>query len=173
MIQYIEKYSAALYYTFGLVCLGFFLFQRIDGCSLKIGHACPELLLIAVVAAGLFFREWTGFWFGLFCGIALDTVAASSRCFYSFALMTVGFLSGFAFHFLLNRNIKSAMLAGTFFSILFFSSSWFFLCFLKGDPSALQMYLTYYLPSAIYTAVFMLPFFYFVRWLAKRNILEK
>lgn len=170
MINYIEKYTATLYYELGFLCLGLFLFQRISGLSLRIGTATPVLLIPAVIAIGCFLREWTGFWFGLVCGIALDTAINGSACFHTLALMLTGFSAGLLFHYVFNRNIKSAIIAGTLGSFLFFAAKWFFLDFLVGDASALDMLLRYHIPSAFYTALFMIPFFFFVKWLAGRHL---
>ena len=173
MINYIDKYRSTLYYELGLLCFGLFLLQRISGLSLKIGTATPVLLVPAVIAVACFLREWTGFWFGLCCGVALDTVVNGTACFHTFALMLIGISAGLLFRYFFNRNIKSAVIVGTLGSLIYFIARWLFLDFLTGDSAALSILLRYHLPSALYTALFMIPFFYFVRWLAARHLIQQ
>lgn len=172
MINYIEKYSPSLYCILGFFCMLLFWFQRIPGCSLKIGTAMPLVLLSAVITIACFLREWAGFWFGLFCGIALDSVLLGSYCFYTLSLAFIGVLSGLTFRFFMNRNIKAVIIAGTLFSLLFFVLKWLFLRVIKGDASLLLFLLKYDIPSALYSAVFIIPLFYFVRHISKKHIVE-
>lgn len=173
MINYVEKYHSFLYCILGLIGFGVYLFQRIDGLSLKVGNAVPVLLVPFVIVIACFLREWTGFWFGLVCGIALDTTANGTAIFHTLVLMLLGVSAGLIFRFYMNRNIKSAIIVGAAGSAIFFLLKWFFLDFLSGDPSAGQLLVGYHFPSAIYTAIFTIPFFYLVRFLSKRHLMHQ
>ena len=173
MINYIEKYHHHMYYSLILFCFGIFLLQRIDFFTLKIGGAVPVLLVSALIVIACFLREWTGFISGLICGIALDTVTNGSYCFNTIALMLLGTAVGLTFRLLLNRNIKAIIIIGLLSSLLYFLSRWLFLDLLCGDASAVQILLRYHLPSAIYTAVFVIPFFYYVKWLCNKYLIQK
>lgn len=173
MINYVEKYHHHLYYSLVLWCFGVFILQRIEPFSFKIGTAYPLLLLPAVMVIACFLREWTGFFTGLLCGIALDTVTNGTQYFNTIIFMLFGAGVGLIFRFLLNRNIKAMIIVSALGSCLFFLLKWFFLDLLNGDPSASALLLRYYLPSAIYTSLFAIPFFYYVRWLCNRNLIEQ
>lgn len=173
MINYIEKYHSHLYYAIGLICFGLFILQRIPMLSLKIGNACPLLLLPVVMVTACILREWTGFWTGLTCGIALDTVQNGSFCFNTIVLLLFGVSFGLLFRFLLNRNIKSIILMGFIGSFVFFMVRWFFLDFIAGDASALDILIKYEIPSAIYTALFVIPFFFIFKKLCKKHLVEQ
>ncbi|MBQ4131256.1 MAG: rod shape-determining protein MreD [Clostridia bacterium] len=173
MINYVEKYHHHMYYSLVLWCFGVFILQRIEPFSLKIGTAFPELLLPAVIVIACFLREWTGFLAGLLCGIALDTVTNGTQCFNTITLMLFGVSIGLIFRFLLNRNIKAMIIVSILGCFLFFLLKWFFLDLLNGDSSATMLLFKYHIPSAIYTSLFAIPFFYYVRWLCKRHLIEQ
>ena len=173
MINYIEKYHHHIYYSLVLLCFGIFVIQRIDFFTLKIGTAFPVLLVPAVAAIACFLREWTGFISGLLCGIALDTVTNGTLYFNTFVLMLLGVTVGLIFRYFLNRNIKAMIIVSIFISLVYFLLKWLFLDLLPGDPSALQMLLKYHLPSAAYTALFAIPFFYYVKWLCKKYLIAQ
>lgn len=173
MIKYIEKYHSHLYFILGFACFFLFFFQRIPGLSLKIGNAYPLLLLPAVMVVGALLREWTGFVTGLVCGIALDTFQSGSSCFNTLAFIFIGAGFGLIFRYLLNRNIKSIILAGSVGSFLFFFVRWFFLVLLAGDTSAGRYLFKYAIPSAIYTALFVIPFFFGFEKLCKKYLVQQ
>lgn len=173
MINYIEKYHHHIYYSLVLLCFGIFILQRMEWFSLKIGTAVPVLLVSAVMVIACFLREWTGFISGLICGIALDTVTNGSSCFNTITLMLLGLATGLVFRFLLNRNIKAMIIVAFLGNIAFFVLKWMFLDFLAGDSSAIDLLIRYHLPSAIYTAIFAIPFFYYVKRLCKKHLIQQ
>lgn len=173
MINYIEKYHHHIYYSLVLLCFGIFVLQRIDFFTLKIGTAFPVLLVPAVIVIACFLREWTGFIAGLLCGIALDTVTNGTQYFNTLVLMLLGAAVGLVFRFLLNRNIKAMIIVSIIVSLIYFLLKWLFLDLFTGDASAFTILLKYHLPSALYTAVFAIPFFYYVRWLCKKYLIAQ
>lgn len=173
MINYVEKYHHHMYYSLVLCSFGIFILQRVEPFSLKIGTAFPELLLPAVIVIACFLREWTGFLAGLLCGIALDTVTNGTQFFNTITLMLFGVSVGLIFRFLLNRNIKAMIIVSVLGSLLFFLLKWFFLDLLTGDASATMLLFKYHIPSAIYTSLFAIPFFYYVDWLCKKHLIEQ
>ena len=173
MINYVEKYHHHLYYSLVLLCFGIFILQRIEPFSLKLGTAFPILLVPAVMVIACFLREWSCFVSGLLCGIALDTVTNGTQCFNTITLMLLGAAVGLIFKFLLNRNIKAMIIVSVLGSILFFLLKWFFLDLLGGDASASALLIKYHLPSAVYTSLFAIPFFYYVKHLCKKYLVEQ
>ena len=133
----------------------------------------PALLIPAVMVIACFLREWCGFIAGLFCGIALDTVTNGTQIFNTLTLMVLGAAVGLVFRFLLNRNIKAMIIVSVLGNILFLLLKWLFLDLFAGDSSAFDLLFKYHLPSAIYTSIFAIPFFYFVRWLCKKYLIEQ
>lgn len=173
MINYVEKYHHHLYYTLVLWCFGIFILQRIEPFNLKIGTAYPVLLVPAVMVIACFLREWSGFIAGLLCGIALDTVTNGTQYFNTLALILLGVATGLTFKLLLNRNIKAMLIVSVLGSLLYFALKWLFLDLFGGDPSATQLLIRYHLPSAIYTSLFAIPFFFYTRYLCKKHLIEQ
>lgn len=173
MINYVEKYHHHLYYSLFLWCFGIFILQRVEPFSLKIGTAVPVLLVPAVMVIGCFLKEWSGFISGLLCGIALDTVTNNTQYFNTLALMILGVAVGLTFKLLLNRNIKAIIIVSVLGNLLYFLLKWFFLDFWSGDPSSTQILIKYHLPSAIYTSLFAIPFFYYTRHICKKYLIEQ
>ena len=172
MIDNVEKYSVWLYCTIGLSCFFLLIFQKTPGLSLTLGTATPMLLVPFVVVISCFLREWTGVFFGLFCGIGMDVFLAGSRCFNTIAMILVGTLAGLLYHYIFNRNIKSVIIGSIIFSFGFCFARWLYLCVFTGDSSAFLMLIRYEIPSALYTAIFIIPFYYFIRWLTKRHLVH-
>lgn len=172
MIDNVEKYQPQIYGILGFICLAVFFLQRTPFLDLSISTATPVLLVPMVVVIACFLKEWTGFWFGFASGVALDVFSADSRIFNTVVLMLIGTLSGLLFHFLFNRNIKSAIIGGFIFSFLYVFLRWIFLTVFLGDGSMFLMLVKYEIPSAVYTALFVIPIFYIVKKLCKRYIIH-
>lgn len=172
MIDNVQKYNISLYGILGLNCFFLLILQRAPGLSLTIGTATPALLVAMVVVIACFLKEWTGFLFGLVCGIGLDVFSSGSRSFNTVCLLIIGAFAGILYHYFFNRNIKSVIIGGTIFSFIYFILRWFYLCLLEGDSSALLMLVRYDLPSALYTSFFAIPLFYYIRWLVKRHLIR-
>lgn len=172
MIDNSERYSISLYCTLGLTCFLLLIMQKTSGLSLTMGTATPVLLVPMVVAVSCFLREWTGFLFGLFCGIGMDIFSSGSRCFNTIAMILVGAFAGLLYHYIFNRNLKSVIIGSVIFSFGFCFIRWVYLCLFAGDGSAFLMLIRYEIPSALYTSVFILPFYYFTKHLANRHLIR-
>lgn len=173
MINYIEKYHSHLYYILTLCLFGLFVLQRIPYLSLTVATATPTLLLPAIIIIACFLREWTGFWTGLISGIALDTVTNGTSCLNTILFLLIGTAAGLVFRLFLNRNIKAAIILTLILSLAYYLIKWLFLDLFAGDSSALSLLFYYHLPSALYTAAFAFPFFYFVRWISQKYLIEQ
>ena len=172
MINNVEKYHPYIYGVLGLFSFLLFVLQRLSGLSLKISTATPVLLLPLVIVIACFLKEWVGFWFGFASGVMLDIFMADSRIFNTIAFIVVGIGAGLLFHYFFNRNIKAVILGGLIICFVYFFFKWLFLSVFKGDASAFALLCRYEIPSAIYSAVFLVPFFFFVKKLCKKYIIH-
>ncbi len=173
MINNVEKYHPYIYGILGIFSFMIFVLQRISGLSLKISTATPVLLLPLVIVIACFLKEWVGFWFGFASGVMLDIFMADSRIFNTIAFIVIGLGAGLLFHYLFNRNIKAVVLGGLAVCFVYFFFKWLFLSVFMGDPSAFKILFKYEIPSAIYSSVFLIPFFFLVRNLCKKYIIQK
>lgn len=135
--------------------------------SLKIGNAVPVMSVAAVVTVAFYYGEWWGFTAGILSGIFADAVTSGSYCFNAVMLLLIGLCSGILLRKYLNRNIFSALtLSGVANGIYFLISGMFFLAN-NGAFQGAEYLLLHSLPSAVYSALFIIPF-YFIGKLIKK-----
>lgn len=163
-----KLHPAILYSVIALFFFVVFLIGKIPGLSFKIYNATPFLLLPALLAATMFFKEWFGFLAGLIIGFMADTVTPGTMCLNTFLLMLLGLAAGLMSSYLLNINIRSALALSFLCSAVYFAVRWFFLVFLGSEPDKLSYLLQISLPSAVYTALFIIPFYFLFKWYYKR-----
>lgn len=128
--------------------------------TLTIGHAAPITLIPLVVAVSLFYGEWYGAATGLFVGALMDSSMSGSSCFNTLTVMLLGLLCGVLSSYYMNKNIRSAgclSLGATF--LYLFTRQTFFYSF-KGITVGAEYYSTYFIPSVVYTAIFIVPFYF-------------
>ena len=154
--------------NFGIIFVLFLL--RYSGVLiLKIGQAAPVIILPLIVAIAIFFGELSGFTAGLFAGILMDTQVVGSSCFNVFALMLLGLISGLCSTYLLNKNLKSALCLSLCTSFIYFLFRYLVLFVFKGITFSFDYVISYFLPSVIYTSIFILPCYYFEKFLSKHS----
>lgn len=135
--------------------------------SLKIANAVPVMSIAAVITVAFYYGEWWGFTAGVISGIFADAVTSDTFCFNAMILLLIGILSGVLLRKYLNRNIFSALaISGAASGIYFFFNGIFFI-FHNGALQGAQYLLLHSLPSAVYSALFIIPF-YFIGKLIKK-----
>ncbi|MBO7217563.1 MAG: hypothetical protein J6V50_02565, partial [Clostridia bacterium] len=108
----------------------------------------------------VFYGEWYGAAAGLFAGALMDSSMSGSSCFNSLAVMMIGLLSGVLASYFMNKNVRSAacLSLGSAFLYLFTRQTFFYS--FKGIAVDAEYYSTYFIPTAIYTALFIIPFYF-------------
>ncbi len=135
--------------------------------SLRIINAVPVMSIAAVITVAFYYGEWWGFTAGILSGIFADAVTSDSFCFNAMMLLFIGILSGVLLKKYLNRNIFSALaLSGAASGIYFFFNGIFFVSH-NGALQGFEYLLLHSLPSAVYSALFIVPF-YFIGKLIRR-----
>lgn len=142
-----------------------------SGASIKILTANPMAAIALLVAVIMFSSEAAGVFTGAALGIVLDSVTSTPIGFNTVTLIVISFAATLASHYLFNRNIKSALTLCLICSFLYFFARWIAGFAFAGDTEASFSYLfRYAAPSAVYTTLFMVPFFYIEkRLLVSRN----
>ncbi len=128
--------------------------------TLKIGGAVPNLLIPLSLSIALFYSEAVGAWSGLCIGILIDSVSAENSFFSTLYFFIGVSLCSVMTARLLNRNFKSAACLS-----LGMSFGYFFLKYLisfpfKGISVNYDYFVLTLIPSAVYTAVWILPFYF-------------
>ncbi len=145
-----------------------YLMGRTPFLSFKIGNIAPFLLLSALMALCMFFNEWYGFIFGIVCGILKDCSAVGTGCFNTIALMLIGAVAGFVASRFLNKNFKAAAMLTFVAAILYFALHFTASVLFSAEVNKLGYFLTISLPSAVYSTLFIIPFYFLFKFLYKR-----
>lgn len=125
-------------------------------------------LIPAVVCAAMFERELPGMFFGVFAGLLWDSASASGSNYNAFLLTILAFVCGALITHMMRNNFLTAILLSTG-ALLVYGSC----CFVRdlvigGHLDGAYKILTFYLPSGLYSLLF-LPVLYFpIRALEKR-----
>lgn len=144
-------------YTALFVLLFFLTYTPVS--FLRIGNASPFVFVAAVVCVAFYYDARLAFWAGLISGVFCDAVASQPSAFNALALCIIGFASGILVQYYINKNIFSALALSGLASAVYFFADWF-VSFVKGVPDNFELLLFYALPSAVYSALFIIPFYF-------------
>ena len=162
-----KRFSYVVYIGIAVLYLFIFILSRIPGLSLTLFGITPILLIPALVAGAMFFKEIFGMIAGIYVGVLLDSAAATG--FFNTALFTLlGAITGIVAVHLLNRNLRAAVVLTLIISFLYYFSKWFFYILFGNEPQKLDYLLQITIPSCIYTAIFIIPFYFLFRFIHKR-----
>lgn len=136
--------------------------------DLSISTATPMFFLPLICAISCFSSLWGSVAAGLVAGALLDSV---SNGFYSFNIIAFLIISVFVWllsNNLFNKNIGAAFTLTLITAVLYKFLWWFVNYFFILDiRESFALLLQYALPSALYSAVFIVPLFYTYKWLNK------
>ncbi len=137
--------------------------------DIGINNAVPFTVLPLLVAYSVFATPLKSFFVGLICGICIDSVAVGAYCFNALCLMLTALIVCLTANNLFNKNIWAALVISLVTAILYFTLNWliFYMPALSAEEN-LTYILSYAFPSAVYTALFILPFYYLFRYLSKK-----
>lgn len=141
-----------------------------SGASIAISTANPMAALALLVAFIMFSSEIAGVLTGLAIGIVLDSVTSTPIGFNSLTLTVISLAAVLISHYLFNRNIKSALTLCLLCSFAYFFARWLVGFAFTGNTEDSFVYLIRYAaPSAVYTTVFIIPFFYIEKRIFKEH----
>lgn len=136
------------------------LLQNTDGLLPSVFGFRAMPLIPAVVCIAMFERELPGMFFGVFAGLLWDCVSPVGGNLYAILLAIFAFTCGALITHLMRNNILTALLlsgsASVLHMLLFFLKEYIF----SGRFDGAYKLLTFYIPSLIYTMIFV-PILYF------------
>ncbi len=158
------------------ICLALILLltsvlQNTDGFFPQLFGVRALLLIPAVVCISMFERDIYGMLLGLFAG-ALWDVFASGASFNALFLLTVGFICGTLINTIMRNNVVTAGILSVAAILFYVIVYWLFNYVFAGLDSAAFMLLRYYLPSVVYTALFIPLTFIIIRNIEKHFSVE-
>lgn len=140
------------------------LFDTIGAIDISIKSASPLLCLPLLCGYAIFASVQGGAFAGFIIGAMLDGTASGSYCFNTVCFMLLGVFVSLAANNLFNKNIRAAVALSLITAAIYFTARW--LCFMAFGVSirnSLTYLLNFALPSAVYSAIFIFPFFYVYR----------
>ncbi|MBE6781350.1 MAG: rod shape-determining protein MreD [Ruminococcaceae bacterium] len=126
----------------------------------NIGQAVPLILLPAALSISIFYSENIGLLTGFLTGVFIDSVSSDSSCFNTL-FFTIGcaVCSVLSSRFL-NRNLKAALCLSAGMSFLYFMLKYIIYFVFFGVSVNYDYFILYLIPSAVYTAVWVFPFYF-------------
>lgn len=128
----------------------------------------PAMLLVPLtVCIAMFERSIPGMCFGVLAGVLWDFALSGGDGFFSVMLTAVGFMSGALVTFLFRNNIRAALLLslGALSSCNVFH--WLMFIVRKGYEGGAELLFSRYIPSVIYSMVFVFVYYYIVSLIFK------
>lgn len=150
-----------------LILLLISVLQNTDGFFPQIFGVRALLLIPAVVCMAMFERDLFGMVLGLFAG-ALWDMTASGASFNALFLLTVGFLCGTLINTIMRNNVITAFILSTVSALIYNIGYWLIHHFFSGFDKAAFILLRYYLPSTVYTVIFVPLIFIVIRAVEKK-----
>ena len=132
--------------------------------SIKILSANPMLPLALLVACCMFSSELTAAFTGLLVGIFTDSAASTPQGFHAAVFMLIAVAVSLIAKHLFNNNIFASFALCLLCSIFYYVLRWIFcLAFSLSFTENLTYLMRTAFPSALYTAIFIIPFYYLER----------
>lgn len=139
-----------------------FLFPAVYG-------ARPVLAVPLVVAVALCEGEVGGGAVGVAAGLLWDLSGLAVFGFHGFFLMFIGLAVGLLVRTVFHPSVLPALLLSLCAVFLMELISWFFLDYMTGGQDFVRSFFNTILPTAVYTFAFVVPFFFWVRFLQKKT----
>jgi rod shape-determining protein MreD len=146
-----------------------FFALRYSGLSfLSIGQAVPLILLPLAVSISIFYSENIGLLTGLITGAFMDSVSTESSCFNTIFMVIACMVCGLLSSTFLNKNLKAAICLSVGASFAYFILKYLIFFSFFGMSVDYSYFTLYLIPSAVYTSVWIIPFYFLNKKLSER-----
>lgn len=151
-----------------LIFFSVIILDSTKGFDISIKTAAPFLLLPMLLAFAVFGSTSKSAVLGLVLGACADSVASGSYCFNTIVLLIIGTAACLCANNLFNKNIRATVVLSFIFSIIYYFAQWvIFHAIGHTSKAALEYLFSFSLPSAMYTSIFILPFYFIFRYFDK------
>lgn len=131
------------------------------------------LIIPALVAVSMFEKSMAGLFFGAVSGILWDFASAKGDGFFSVLLAATGYLICVLLTYFMRNNIYSAVIINTVCCVAVNVIYWLWFIFAKGYEGAFSVLFSFYLPSALFTSLFIFIYYYLVSFVVKITTKER
>ena len=149
------------------------VFQHTDGAIPSLFGAKAMLLVPLVVAIAVHERSINGLFFGALAGILWDFATVRGDGFFSVFLACVGFFSGCLVTYLMRNSALTNFILSLVATGTVNVGYWFFFILRRGYEGSADVLFGYYLPSALYTVLFAVVYYYIVGAIHKNTLKRK
>ncbi|MBQ3563066.1 MAG: rod shape-determining protein MreD [Clostridia bacterium] len=163
------NYRRYVYHTvLFLICILLYLWQNSINAFPEIAGLRAIPVIPFVICVTMFNPETAGFVYGFAAGMLMDISWSKISGFNTTILFVLCIICGLLIQFLLNRTPATALLLSGMGCFLYFFVYW--LCFhqLAGVADSAYSLMLRYMPMAIYSWAFTLPFYIFVGYMTKK-----
>lgn len=129
------------------------------------------LLIPLVICFGMFETDLAAALMGAFAGALWDVTLSTGDGYNAFILMLLTTITSLLISYLMRNNMVTALLLGGISIVVYMLLHWFFFVICSGAEGGLATLFTFYLPSTIYTVIFV-PVFYIILRAILRKIKE-
>ncbi len=137
------------------------LFDTSELADLSIRTATPMLVLPLLCAYAFFADVQHCIIVGAVTGAFIDSVSYGAYSFNTIALLILAVTVSLASNNIFNKNIRAAVVLTLIMSAVYVTFLWLFFYIVPHDmKSSLGYLLKYAFPSAVYSTVFIFPFYY-------------
>ena len=158
-----KKYTRYRRMIYALLIAATIVFQFSFSEYFKVGFASPLFVLPLVVALSTFENCFWAVIFALFAGVGTDMFSISRDGFYGVIFVLAAFSSSMLVTFLMRRTLVTAVIFALFWSLALNAAYWLFFIVIKGYDSAGWILLHKYLPTAFYSALPVLVYYFPVK----------
>lgn len=152
-----------------MLLLAFFTLRYSGLSFLHIGRAVPLILLPLAISISVFYGENVGLLTGFFTGAFMDSVSSDSSCFNTLFMVMGCMACGLLSSRFLNKNLKASICLSVGISFAYFVLKYLIFFAFRGLPVDYGYFTLYLIPSAAYTSVWILPFYFLNKKLSEKN----
>ena len=164
MTRSISKSKLNLYIRRAVTVLAIFLIAMVQNTpylSIPILGARPFFLIPLVVCISMFERDLWATFMGVLAGALWDVTLSWGDGFHAIFLMVVATAAGLLVNYLMRNNLYTAMLLSAVAIVLYAVLHWLIFVICRGVEGGAMLFVTFYLPSIVYTFAFV-PLIYFI-----------
>ena len=97
----------------------------------------------------------------LVCGIVTDSVSTEGYCFNTICFLILGLSANLLAEYVFNRNLKATVTLCFILTFIYYLAYWvIFSAFVLSSSESMRYLLQWCLPSALYTALLTIPFYF-------------
>ncbi|MDO4847896.1 MAG: rod shape-determining protein MreD [Clostridiaceae bacterium] len=158
---------------FVLIILAVNILQNTKGFFFEPFGMRAFLLIPLVVSIGMFERSYAGALLGVLAGALWDSASAFWDGYNALILMLIAAICGLLINILMRNHLVTAMILSASACVIYSVAYVMFFIVARGLDSPGWLLMSFYLPSALYTALFTPLFYILVRAIMRATTVEE